>query len=87
MRALTLDKPFTKDDQANLRKGFYDFIKAYKDDGGVPQGFPNYRDADWTVEETAEYLFGSNWDRLVKAKKTLDPQGVFNADPQDVPVS
>jgi hypothetical protein len=77
---------FSNDTMQTMRSGFYEFVNAYKADGGVPGGFPNYRDAEWTIDETAEYLYGSNWDRLLGVKKEFDPEGMFNSDPQDVPV-
>ncbi|KAH9844429.1 berberine-like protein [Teratosphaeria destructans] len=69
-----------------LRENFYKFVDAYEKDGGVLGGFPNYRDAEWSVAQMAKYLFGSNWSRLLKVKQKLDPEGVFDSDPQSVSV-
>ncbi|KAF2766029.1 berberine-like protein [Teratosphaeria nubilosa] len=77
---------FSNTTMQNLRKNFYKFVDAYEKDGGVLGGFPNYRDAEWSVAQMAKYLYGSNWSRLLKVKQTLDPKGVFNSDPQAVPV-
>lgn len=86
LRTTSAAVAFSNDTMQTVRGEFYDFVDEYKADGGVPGGFPNYRDAEWTIEETAEYLYGSNWDRLLEVKKAFDPQGLFNSDPQAVPV-
>lgn len=86
LRGEAVDQPFTRETMLGLRRRFYDFVNAYEADGGVAGGFPNYRDAEWSVNDTAKYLHGSNWGRLLAVKKRLDPEGLFNADPQDVPI-
>lgn len=86
LRTKAANASFSPETLQSVKSNFYEFISAYEAEGGVPGGFPNYWDAEWTIEETAKYLYGGNWERLLKLKKALDPEGLFNTDPQAVPV-
>lgn len=68
-----------------MRGGFYEFVDAYKAAGGSPGGFTTYRDERWSIDETAEYLYGDNWERLQQVKTAFDPNEMFNTDPQAIP--
>ncbi|KAF4139275.1 Berberine and berberine like domain-containing protein [Phytophthora infestans] len=51
--------------------------------GGGPGGFRTYRDEKWTVPEMAEYLYGvGNFKKLQQIKTEVDPNEMFNTDPQ-----
>lgn len=69
-----------------MRTNFYGFVDSYKAAGGSPGGFTTYRDEKWSIDETAEYLYGDNWARLQEIKTAYDPDAVFNTDPQAIPV-
>ena len=69
----------------SVRAGFLTFVDAYKAEGGVPGGFTTYRDERWSMAETAEYLYGSNYAKLQEVKTTYDPKEMFNTDPQAIP--
>ncbi|ORY64298.1 uncharacterized protein BCR38DRAFT_392949 [Pseudomassariella vexata] len=86
IRTSSFDTAFSTETLDTVRGSFYEFVETYKAAGGVPGGFPNYRDANWNINETAEYLYGSNWDKLLEVKKEYDPAGLLNTDPQAVPV-
>jgi FAD/FMN-containing dehydrogenase len=65
---------------------YYVFVNAYKTaTGGTPGGFTTYRDEKWDINQTAEYLYGDNWARLREIKTAVDPNELFNTDPQDIP--
>ncbi|KAJ4397873.1 hypothetical protein N0V93_002110 [Gnomoniopsis smithogilvyi] len=68
-----------------MRAGFYQFVDGYKAAGGSPGGFTTYRDERWSIEETAEYLYGGNYARLQEIKTAFDPSEMFNTDPQAIP--
>lgn len=68
-----------------MRSGFYEFVDGYKAAGGSPGGFTTYRDERWSIDETAEYLYGDNYARLQEIKTTFDPNEMFNTDPQAIP--
>ncbi|CAH0516226.1 unnamed protein product [Peronospora belbahrii] len=85
MRSSAFDVPFAKSSITTMRKNFYKFVDAYKASGGVPGGFPTYRDELWTVAEMAKYLYGPNFPRLQKIKTKYDPYERFNADAQSIP--
>ncbi|CAH0475483.1 unnamed protein product [Peronospora belbahrii] len=85
MRSSAFDVPFAKSSITTMRNNFYKFVDAYKASGGVPGGFPTYRDELWTVAEMAKYLYGPNFPRLQKIKTKYDPYERFNADAQSIP--
>lgn len=85
IRTAAYDVAFADATLGAMRGGFYAFVDAYRAGGGAPGGFTTYRDERWTLEETAEYLYGDNWDRLREIKTAYDPREVFNTDPQAVP--
>lgn len=68
-----------------MHDSFYQFVDAYKAAGGSPGGFTTYRDEKWSIDETAEYLYGDNWARLREVKTAYDPDQMFNTDPQAIP--
>ncbi|KAK0117872.1 hypothetical protein ONS95_012192 [Cadophora gregata] len=54
---------------------------------GVPlRGFVNYRDTELTEAEWSKRLYGGNWDRMLDIKRNYDPEGIFTANPQSIPV-
>ncbi|KAF4144661.1 Berberine and berberine like domain-containing protein [Phytophthora infestans] len=86
MRTATFDVKFADSSIATMRKGFYSFVDAYKASGGVPGGFTTYRDEKWTVPEMAEYLYGGgNFKKMQQIKTEVDPNEMFNTDPQAIP--
>lgn len=85
IRSSAFDVSFSEDTIETMRNGFYEFVDAYKTAGGTPGGFTTYRDDRWSIEETAQYLYGDNWDRLQQVKTTYDPEEMFNTDPQAIP--
>ena len=85
MRSSAFDIPFAESSLDEMRSSFYEFVKAYKASGGVPGGFPTYRDDTLTVPELATFLYGSNFERLQKIKTKYDPKEMFNTDPQSIP--
>ena len=85
MRSSAFDKPFAESSLDTMRKNFYKFVDSYKASGGVPGGFPTYRDEKWTTAEMAEYLYGGgNYAKLQKIKTEYDPNEMFNTDPQAI---
>ncbi|KAG7381891.1 hypothetical protein PHYBOEH_010687 [Phytophthora boehmeriae] len=86
MRSSAFNVSFSESSLDTMRAGFYNFVDAYKAAGGVPGGFTTYRDEKWSIEETAEYLYGGgNFERLQKIKTEYDPEEMFNTDPQAIP--
>lgn len=85
IRSSSFDVAFAEESLTTMRTRFYEFVDGYRAAGGAPGGFTTYRDDRWTIEETAEYLYGANWDRLQEVKTTYDPAELFNTDPQAVP--
>lgn len=85
MRSSAYDVSFAEASLEAMRGGFYGFVDAYAAAGGSPGGFTTYRDDRWSIEETAEYLYGDNWSRLQEIKTTYDPEELFNTDPQAIP--
>lgn len=67
-----------------VRNNFYEFVDSYKSSGGTPGGFTTYRDEEWSLDETAQYLYGDNWAKLQEVKTMYDPTEMFNTDPQAV---
>ena len=54
---------------------------------GVPlRGFVNYRDTELTVEEWSSRLYAENWTRMLEMKREYDPEGIFTANSQSIPV-
>ncbi|KAF4032192.1 Berberine and berberine like domain-containing protein [Phytophthora infestans] len=73
---------------ATMRKGFYSFVvhESWMASGGVPGEFTTYRDEKWTMPEMAEYLYGGgNFKKLQQIKTEVDPNEMFNTDPQAIP--
>lgn len=85
MRTKSYDISFADSTIDTMRGGFYQFVDGYKAAGGSPGGFTTYRDERWTIEETAEYLYGDNYARLQEIKTSYDPNEMFNTDPQAIP--
>lgn len=85
IRSSAYNVSFSEDTLATVRANFYGFVDEYKAAGGSPGGFTTYRDERWSIEETADYLYGDNWARLQKVKTEFDPAEVFNTDPQAIP--
>lgn len=85
IRTSSYDVSFAESTLETMRANFYEFVDAYKAAGGTPGGFTTYRDDRWTIDETAEYLYGDNWKRLQRIKTSYDPDEMFNTDPQAVP--
>lgn len=84
IRTKSFDVAFADSTIDTMRGGFYEFVDAYKAAGGSPGGFTTYRDERWSMQETAEYLYGDNWARLQQVKTTYDPDEMFNTDPQAI---
>lgn len=54
---------------------------------GVPlRGFVNYRDTELTVEEWSSRLYAENWTGMLEIKREYDPEGIFTANSQSIPV-
>lgn len=86
MRTDTFDKSFPTTSLSSMRNNFYKFVDAYKASGGVPGGFPTYRDDELTIKELAGYLYGGgNFQKLQQIKTKYDPKEMFNTDPQAIP--
>lgn len=85
MRTSAFNVSFADTSIDKMRANFYTFVDAYKAAGGSPGGFTTYRDERWSIEETAAYLYGDNWERLQQVKTEFDPTEMFNTDPQAVP--
>lgn len=85
MRSSAYNVSFADSSLETMRGNFYEFVDSYTAAGGSPGGFTTYRDDKWSVDETAEYLYGDNWARLQEIKTLYDPEEVFNTDPQAVP--
>lgn len=85
MRTSAFNISFADASIDKTRANFYTFVDAYKAAGGTPGGFTTYRDERWTIDETAEYLYGDNWERLQQVKTEFDPTEMFNTDPQAIP--
>lgn len=85
IRSSAFNVSFSETTLDTVRNNFYGFVDGYKAAGGSPGGFTTYRDEKWSIEETADYLYGDNWARLQKVKTEFDPEEVFNTDPQAIP--
>lgn len=85
MRTTAWNVSFADTSLDTMRGRFYEFVDGYRAAGGVPGGFTTYRDEKWTIDETAEYLYGDNWARLQEIKTAYDPEELFNTDPQAIP--
>lgn len=85
MRSQAFNESFADSSMDTMRKGFYEFVDGYKAAGGTPGGFTTYRDEKWSMKETAEFLYGSNWPKLQEVKTKYDPNEMFNTDPQAIP--
>ncbi|KAF2713824.1 Glucooligosaccharide oxidase [Pleomassaria siparia CBS 279.74] len=87
MRSSAANVSFSDASLQKVRKAFYEgFVDEYKTAGGTPGGFTTYRDAEWTLEESAEYLYGSEgYEKLKEVKTKFDPGMLFNTDPQAIP--
>lgn len=85
IRTSSFDVPFADSTLDTVHDRFYKFVDAYKAAGGSPGGFTTYRDEKWDIDQTAEYLYGDNWARLQAIKTAVDPDELFNTDPQAVP--
>lgn len=85
MRTSAYNVSFADTSLETMRGNFYKFVDAYKAAGGSPGGFTTYRDEKWTMDETAEYLYGDNYSRLQEIKTAYDPDELFNTDPQAIP--
>jgi hypothetical protein len=77
---------FPPDAVEYLRGQMLPFEKQLKEDGVGLRGFVNYADTEWTREEMVERLYGENWERLVRIKKEVDPEGLFSNNSQSVTV-
>ncbi|KAK2025765.1 FAD-binding domain-containing protein [Colletotrichum zoysiae] len=54
---------------------------------GVPlRGFVNYRDTALTVDQWSGRLYGDNYAKLQQLKTVYDPEGMFTAHPQSIPL-
>lgn len=85
MRTSGADVSFADSTLETMRNNFYVFVDAYRAAGGVPRALATYRDEKWTIDETAEILYGDNWARLQEVKTAYDPDELFNTDPQAIP--
>ncbi|KAH7488805.1 hypothetical protein PRIC1_007040 [Phytophthora ramorum] len=86
LRSKAYNISFADSSITTLRGNFYKFVDAYKAAGGTPGALITYRDERWTIDETAEYLYGGgNFERLQKIKTEYDPNEMFNTDPQAIP--
>lgn len=85
IRSSKFDVSFADTTIDKMRENFYTFVDAYKAAGGSPGGFTTYRDERWSIDETAAYLYGDNWEKLQQVKTEFDPTEMFNTDPQAVP--
>lgn len=85
IRSSSFDVAFAESTLTQMRAKFYEFVDAYKEAGNTPGGFTTYRDDRWTIEETAEYLYRDNFERLQEVKTEYDPEELFNTDPQAIP--
>ncbi|KAH7323886.1 glucooligosaccharide oxidase-like protein [Rhexocercosporidium sp. MPI-PUGE-AT-0058] len=77
---------FPNDGISYLRGQMRGFEKQLEREGIPLRGFVNYRDTELTVEEWSKRLYGQNWGRMRKIKGVYDPEGIFSANPQSVPV-
>lgn len=88
MRSRTFDISFSQASLNTVRSNFYTFVDAYKAEGGTPGGFNTYRDAEWSADELAEYMYGATgYTKLKGIKTTYDPTELFNSDVQSVPAN
>ncbi|KAM0240235.1 hypothetical protein ACHAP5_007971 [Fusarium lateritium] len=56
-------------------------------EAGVPlRGFVNYADTELSQEELASRLYGDNYDRLVRIKGLVDPEGLFTNNILSIPL-
>ncbi|KAI1072039.1 hypothetical protein LB507_005373 [Fusarium sp. FIESC RH6] len=77
---------FPPDGVEYLRGQMMPFEKQLKEDGVNLRGFVNYADTEWTREEMVDRLYGENWERLVRIKEEVDPEGLFSSNSQSVTV-
>lgn len=85
MRTSGADVAFAEASLDTMRANFYAFVDAYRAAGGVPGALTTYRDERWTLDETAQVLFGDNYATLQEVKTKYDPAELFNTDPQSIP--
>lgn len=54
---------------------------------GIPlRGFVNYRDTALDMSQWSERLYGDNFPKLQALKTVYDPEGMFTAHPQSIPL-
>ncbi|KAG6591052.1 berberine-like protein [Phytophthora cinnamomi] len=86
LRSQAFNIPFADSSITTMRANFYKFVDAYKAAGGTPGALITYRDERWTIDETAQFLYGGgNFAKLQKIKTAYDPKEMFNTDPQAIP--
>ncbi|WYZ38493.1 hypothetical protein EsH8_III_000407 [Colletotrichum jinshuiense] len=77
---------FPADGLSYMQNGFEPFRQQLRDEGVPLRGFVNYRDTALTVDQWSERLYGKNYAKLQQLKTVYDPEGMFTAHPQSIPL-
>ncbi|KAK1673404.1 hypothetical protein BDP55DRAFT_556310 [Colletotrichum godetiae] len=72
--------------QLTRTNGFQPFKDQLAAEGVPLRGFVNYRDTALTVDQWSERLYGKNYAKLQEIKAVYDPEGMFTAHPQSIPL-
>ncbi|TQN67688.1 FAD-linked oxidoreductase sorD [Colletotrichum shisoi] len=77
---------FPADGIKYMQDGLEPFRKQLTTEGVPLRGFVNYRDTALAVDQWSERLYGKNYARLQQLKTVYDPEGIFTAHPQSIPL-
>ncbi|KAK1599342.1 glucooligosaccharide oxidase-like protein [Colletotrichum navitas] len=77
---------FPADGLSYLQNGLEPFREQLAAEGVPLRGFVNYRDTALTVDQWSERLYGKNYAKLQRLKTVYDPEGMFTAHPQSIPL-
>ncbi|KAF6824344.1 FAD-linked oxidoreductase-like protein 2 [Colletotrichum musicola] len=77
---------FPADGLKYMQDGFEPFRQQLRDEGVPLRGFVNYRDTALSVDQWSERLYAGNYAKLQQLKTVYDPEGMFTAHPQSIPL-
>uniref|UniRef100_L2FNF3 Berberine-like protein n=1 Tax=Colletotrichum fructicola (strain Nara gc5) TaxID=1213859 RepID=L2FNF3_COLFN len=77
---------FPADGLTYMQNGLEPFRQQLTTEGVPLRGFVNYRDTALSVDQWSERLYGKNYAKLQQLKTVYDPEGMFTAHPQSIPL-
>lgn len=85
-RAVDTGAAYPADGIAYMQAGLEPFRRRLAEEGVPLRGFVNYRDTALNVSQWSERLYGDNFAKLQALKTVYDPEGMFTAHPQSIPL-